>query len=108
MSQPPYRPLRVMLGFLSLVLAIGGMLLIFSSKPLIMRMFMHPPESELSTLLLDMVRGRGFGLETRRLGVWLGLMHESKLPRRKVPLDDSRSGGSIRRPKTVPQKLDSL
>ena len=43
MSQPSYRALRVVLGFLSLLMAIGGVLLIFSSKPLIMRVFMHPP-----------------------------------------------------------------
>ncbi len=59
MSQPPYRPLRIVLGFLSLVLAIGGALMILSSKPLIMRMFMHPPESEISTLLLAAVKEMG-------------------------------------------------
>src|SRR5713101_3220441 len=52
MSKPPYRVLRIVLGFLSLLLAVAGVLLIFSSKPLIMRMFMYPPESEISTLLL--------------------------------------------------------
>jgi hypothetical protein len=45
MSQS-YRALRVVLGFLSLLMAIGGVLLIFSSKPLIVRVFMHPPELE--------------------------------------------------------------
>lgn len=59
MSRPPYRALRVLLGFLSLVLAIGGVFLIFSSKPLIMRVFMHPPESEISTLLLAAVKEMG-------------------------------------------------
>src|SRR6266436_5797683 len=59
MSKPPYRVLRIVLGFLSLVLAIGGVLLIFGSKPLIMRMFMHPPESEVSTLLLAAVKEMG-------------------------------------------------
>ncbi len=59
MSQPPYRPLRVMLGFLALLLAVGGMLLVFSSKPLIMRVFMHPPESEIATLLLAAVKEMG-------------------------------------------------
>jgi hypothetical protein len=33
MSKPPYRALRVVLGFLSLVFAIGGTLIILSSKP---------------------------------------------------------------------------
>ena len=59
MSQPSYRALRVVLGFLSLLMAIGGVLLIFGSKPLIMRMFMHPPESEVSTLLLAAVKEMG-------------------------------------------------
>ena len=43
MSKPPYRALRVVLGFLALLLAIGGVLMILSNKPLIMRMFMYPP-----------------------------------------------------------------
>ena len=50
MSEPPYRALRIVLGFLSLLLALGGLLLIFSSRDLILRVFMHPPESEISTL----------------------------------------------------------
>jgi hypothetical protein len=45
MSQPPYRALRVVLGFLSLLLAIGGLLMIFGSKALIMRVFMHLPRN---------------------------------------------------------------
>src|SRR2546427_12648158 len=49
-SEPPYRALRIVLGFLSLLLALGGLLLIFSSRDLILRVFMHPPESEISTL----------------------------------------------------------
>ena len=36
-----------------------GVLLIFSSKPLIMRVFMHPPESEISTLLLAALKEMG-------------------------------------------------
>jgi hypothetical protein len=32
MSQPSYRALRVVLGFLSLLMAIGGVFLIFSNK----------------------------------------------------------------------------
>ena len=34
-------------------------LLIFSSKPLILRVFMHPPEAEISTLLLAAVKEMG-------------------------------------------------
>src|SRR6266481_5854649 len=59
MSKPPHRVLRIVLGFLSLLLAVAGILLIFSSKPLIIRMFMHPPDSEISTLLLATVKEMG-------------------------------------------------
>src|SRR5712692_8315477 len=59
MSQPPYRALRIVLGFLSLLLAIGGVVMILSSKSLIMSMFMRPPESEISTLLLAAVKEMG-------------------------------------------------
>ena len=59
MSNPPYRALRVVLGFLSLFMAIGGVVLIFSSKPLILRLFLHPPEAEISTLFLFALKEMG-------------------------------------------------
>ncbi len=59
MSQPPYRPLRIMLGFLSLLLAVGGAFMVVSGKPLVVRVFMHPPESEVSTLLLFLLKEMG-------------------------------------------------
>jgi hypothetical protein len=59
MSTPPYRGLRVVLGFLSLLMVAGGMLLIFSSKLLITRLFLHPPEGEISTLLLFTLKEMG-------------------------------------------------
>ncbi len=86
---PPYRALRVVLGFLSLLLAIGGILLIFSSKPLIMRMFMHPPESEISTLLLAAVKEMG-GLA---LMVSVMLFFASRDPVRNVAIIDGMTVG---------------
>lgn len=59
MSHPPYRALRIVLGFLSLLMVAGGVLLIFSSKPLIARLFLHPPEAEISTLLLFTMKEMG-------------------------------------------------
>ena len=59
MSEPPYRALRVVLGFLSLVMAIGGVILIFSSKPLILGLFLHPPDKEISTLFLFTLKDMG-------------------------------------------------
>jgi hypothetical protein len=85
MSQPTYRALRVVLGFLSLVLAIGGIAMIFSSKPLVMRVFMHPPESEVSTLLLAAVKEMG-GL-TLMVSVMLLLAYRD--PERNVAIIDA-------------------
>jgi hypothetical protein len=59
MSEPPYRVLRVVLGFLSLVMAIGGGTFIFSSKSLILGLFLHPPEAEISTLFLFTLKDMG-------------------------------------------------
>jgi hypothetical protein len=59
MPRPPYRALRIILGIFSLLTAAGGLVLIFSSKPIIMRLFLRPPESEVSTLLLAVVKEMG-------------------------------------------------
>ena len=59
MPEPPYRALRVVLGLLSLLAAVGGLLMIFSGKPLLIRLFLHPAESEFSTLLLFMMKEVG-------------------------------------------------
>jgi len=46
MSRPPYRALRIILSVFSAFAAVGGLFMIFASKPLIMRMFLRPPEAE--------------------------------------------------------------
>ena len=86
MLKPPYRVLRIVLGFLSLLLAVAGILLIFSSKPLIVRMFMHPPESEISTLLLAAVKEMG-GLASAML------FFASRDPERNVAVVDGMTLG---------------
>ena len=89
MSKPPYRVLRIVLGFLSLVLAVGGVLLIFGSKPLIARLFLHPPEAEISTLLLFTLKEMGgFVL---MLSVMLFLA--SRDPARNVAIIDAFTAG---------------
>src|SRR6266567_1980351 len=90
MLKPPYRVLRIVLGFLSLLLAVAGILLIFSSKPLILRMFMHPPESEISTLLLAAVKEMG-GLAAVALSVML--FFASRDPERNVAVVDGMTVG---------------
>jgi hypothetical protein len=89
MSKPPYRGLRIVMGFLSILLAVAGILLIFSSKPLIMRMFMHPPESEISTLLLAAVKEMG-GLA---LALSVMLFFASRNPERNVAIIDGMTAG---------------
>jgi hypothetical protein len=59
MPGPPYRVLRIILGIFSLLTAVGGIVIIFSNKPMIMRLFLRPPESEVSTLLLIVVKEMG-------------------------------------------------
>ena len=59
MSRPPYRALRIVLSVFSAFTAVGGLFMIFASKPLIMRMFLRPPEAEVSTLLLFVLKEMG-------------------------------------------------
>ncbi len=59
MSKPPYGALRIILGIFSFFAAAAGLLLIFSGKPLMLRLFLRPPESEVSTLLLLVMKEMG-------------------------------------------------
>jgi hypothetical protein len=89
MSDTQYRVLRVVLGFLSLLMAIAGVLLIFSSKALILRLFLHPPEAEISTLLLTALKEMG------GLALMLGIMlfFASRDPERNVAIIDALMAG---------------
>ena len=59
MSGPPYRSLSLGLRVMSALIAVGGVFMILSGKPLILRVFMHPPASEVSTLLLALLKEMG-------------------------------------------------
>jgi hypothetical protein len=59
MSKPPYRGLSFGLRLASALVAVFGAFAIFSGKPLVMQVFMHPPASEVSNLLLSMLKGFG-------------------------------------------------
>lgn len=59
MSTPPYRGLRILLGVISVGTAIGGLLLIFGGKALVLRIFLSPPEAEVPTLMLMALKETG-------------------------------------------------
>ncbi len=59
MARPPYRTLRIVLRVFSFLVAFGSLLMIFAGKPLILRIFLRPPEGEISTLLLFLLKETG-------------------------------------------------
>jgi hypothetical protein len=89
LSKPPYRALRIILGIFSLLTAAGGLLIIFSSRPMVMRIFLHPPESEVSTLLLLVTKEMG-GLI---LMISVMLFFAYRDPARNVAILDTLTAG---------------
>ncbi|MBI3694542.1 MAG: hypothetical protein HY238_06845 [Acidobacteria bacterium] len=59
MSKSPHRALRVILRVIALFAAVVSLLMIFAGKPVLMRLFLSPPEAEVSTLLLSMIKEMG-------------------------------------------------
>jgi hypothetical protein len=59
MAGRPYRALRIILGIFSFAAAVAGLAFIFSGKALMMRLFLNPPESEVTTLLLLTMKEMG-------------------------------------------------
>src|SRR5712692_8793439 len=85
MAGRPYRALRIMLRIFSLFAALVGLVFIFSGKPLMMRLFLNPPESEVSTLLLvTMKEMGGFALMFSAI-----LVFASRDPERNVAIIDA-------------------
>jgi len=59
MSTPPYRALRIVLRVFSCLVGFGSLLMIFAGKPLVVRVFLRPPDAEVSTLLLFVLKETG-------------------------------------------------
>jgi hypothetical protein len=59
MSTLPYRGLRLVLRVFSLLVGFGSLLMIFAGKPLVVRVFLRPPDAEVSTLLLFVLKETG-------------------------------------------------
>ena len=89
MPGPPYRVLRVVLGFLCLLMAIEGVLLLVSTKQVIERVFLYPPQIEISKLLLASLK------EVSALVLMLAvlLFFASRDPERNVAIIDALAVG---------------
>ena len=85
MPEPPYRVLSILLRVFSLLAALGGLLLIFAEKPLIVRILLHPPEGEVSTLFLSMLKEVGGMLLMLGILMWFA----SRNPVRNVAVVDA-------------------
>jgi len=59
MSRPPYRALSLGLRVVSVLIAVGAVFMILADKPLVLRVFLHPPASDVSTLLLALLKEMG-------------------------------------------------
>ena len=84
-----HRVLRTLLVFFSLLAAAGGLVLIFGGKPLMVHLFLRPPESEVSTLLLLMAKEMGGIL----LMLGLLFLFASRDPIRNVAIIDAVIAG---------------
>jgi hypothetical protein len=89
MSRPAYRGLSIALRILSILLAVGGLLMIFSSRLPRLRVLMYPPESEVSTLLLFLVKELGGLMLMLCVVLWLA----ARDPARNVAILDGFAAG---------------
>ena len=89
MSKPPYRSLRIGLRIVSTLIAVGGLLMIFADKPLIVRVFLRPPEGEVSTLLLSLLKEMGGVMLMLSLLLWF----TARDPVRNVAILDALIAG---------------
>jgi hypothetical protein len=71
MAKPPYRALRIVLWVFSILVAFGGLVMIYGGRPLILRVFLRPPEAEVSTLLLFLLKELGGIMLMLAVLLWL-------------------------------------
>jgi hypothetical protein len=89
MSKPPYRSLRIGLRIVSTLIAVGGLLMVFADKPLIVRVLLRPPEGEVSTLLLSLLKEMGGVMLMLSLLLWF----TARDPVRNVAILDALIAG---------------
>ena len=71
MLEPPYRALRILLRLFSLLPALGGLLLIFADRSLMVRILLRPPEGEVSTLVVSLLKEMGGMVLMLAVFLWL-------------------------------------
>jgi hypothetical protein len=84
-AQEPYRGTRIFLAIVAVLMAMGGLVMIFSGKGLLMRAFMSPPPAEISTLMLFITKEFGGVLLLLSALVWFA----SRDPVRNVAILDA-------------------
>src|SRR5216684_7340296 len=89
MPEPRYRALRIFLRVFSLLAAVGGLRMILAEKPLILRIFLRPPEGEVTTLLLSLLKEMGGMVLVLAALLWLA----SRNPVRNVAIVDGLIAG---------------
>jgi len=89
MPEPPYHALRILLRSFSLLAVAGGVLMIFAEKPLMVRILLRPPEGEVTTLLLSLLKETGGMVLTLGVLLWLA----SRNPLRNVAIVDGLIAG---------------
>jgi hypothetical protein len=89
MPEPPYRALSILLRVFSLLAALGGLLLICAEKPLIVRILLRPPDGEVSTLLLSLLKEMGGMVLMLGVLMWFA----SRNPVRNVAVVDALIAG---------------
>jgi hypothetical protein len=92
MFEPPYRALRIFLGVFSLLAALGGLLMIFADRPLIMRILLRPPEGEVSTLVVSLLKEMGGMVLMLAVFLWLA----ARDPVKNVAIVDGFIAGLLR------------
>src|ERR1700687_2469420 len=89
MSKPPYRSLRIGLRIVSILIALGGLVMFLAYKPLIVRVLLRPPEGEVSTLLLSLLKEMGGVMLMLSLLLWF----TARDPVRNVAILDALIAG---------------
>jgi hypothetical protein len=80
-----YRGTRIFLGVIAALMIVGGLVMIFSGKGLLMRALMKPPEAEISTLMMFMTKEFGGVLLMLSALMWFA----SRDPVRNVAIIDA-------------------